>query len=113
MTRYGVTEWRLEDERNNVCVSWTRLRATPDPRGRLARGAYWPHLPGLEPVLSGGDTLYGRGDRTGALRAFEAACAEHPEYAWAHQRVAAVAKELGRTAEAAVAARAMQRLGGS
>jgi len=109
---FAVAEWRLEEPGANEYVTWYRLRRTADPQGRLSRGRVWPHLPALESVLAPGDALYGRGDRAGALRAFEAACEAYPGYAWAQQRVADVAREAGRTAEAAHAAAAVRRLGG-
>lgn len=110
--QFAAVEWRLEEEGANEYLTWYRLRWAADPRARLSPGRAWPHLPALESVLAPGDALYRRGDRMGALQAYETACDAYPGYVWAHQRVAAVAREAGRTAEAARAAAVVRRLGG-
>jgi len=109
---YAVADWRLEQPARNEFLAWYRLRTSPAPQARLGYATAWPHLPAMEFILGDGDALYTRGDRAGALVRYEAAAAAYPGYVWAHQRVAEVARELGRRDASRRAAAMVRRLGG-
>ncbi len=87
---------RIERDSDNVYLHLYTVRTTPRPSTSLPRGATWPHLPGLERVLVPGDIAYDAKDLRRALALYESAAADYPGYAWARQRIADVAKELGR-----------------
>jgi len=109
---YGEPKVRVESGGEKVAIYGWLLRRAPDPAGRLLSGEIWPHLPGLERALVEGDRLHARGDRAGARRYYEGAAEFLPGYAWAHQRVAALAREQGRAEAARLAEALLRRLGG-
>ena len=103
---------RWEEASENKCVSLFGITSRPNATGRLSSGHIWPHLPAAEMILSVGDAAMKAGDYRGAWRAYRAATARYPGYAWAWRRMGESLRELGRTGEAAGCREQARKLGG-
>ncbi len=111
--RHLVLAEKIEVEPANVYLQLYTVRPRPDPAARIPRGGTWPHLPGMERLLVPGDIAYDAKEMKRALAVYESVARECPDYAWAWQRIAVVAKELGHAHRAREAASRLRALGGT